>query len=1189
MQTEEQDGQYLERTWENASLFPHISQQGQQDNWTIPLEQFWRDESSVPVNDVQDVYKSLPVTPTVAHMPDRPPLFALPTLTTPTVSGDSMPPAPPETQQPISHEGVTGEMPAQPTTGTDTSPNASIASDRDASNNIVEQAMARLNDAARRISAVEKRKSRHSPKASRLSPYRDISGEIQRHSTPMPVSPSTPNGYTSQATGSRFLEMWPWLADMEENEQDVWANHTDPLIRRHFPDSAETARLEEEDVRRARAEGFRVSLGRGRVRTRRLRFLFACLAVLAIAVLLVDVALVSFALARPHHATPVVSGLPTLTITAAGQQGNQVKYGQNITMHLRHFSPSSKVWMTHDVEEPVLLGGGTSLILVDAAGSADITTVIDPSSWNPGFHTIDAEDVVSHYTANAMLQITGSGATRPSHLLIKTTSLDFGAGIQGSNTIQPLTLSNTGSGAINWAASSDQPWLILTPNQGTFSSNETLEIAVQRGTLTPKDYTGKITFSSNVGSSITVSVQMTVNPIPPNAGPVLMITPAVLSFTAQDLGANPTGQELVVGNPGTKPLSWSLSNSGLTQSANQSQILNDIAIPTSNWLSISPASGTVLPGTTGILQVNVNSQNLLPGTYIDTVVFSGGANALNNTQSVSISLTILPQCGLTLSTGAMSFTSVANQSDSTVQALNLSTTSACGAISWHASSSANWLQLTPTSGQANATTSSVISVSVNASGMSAGTYPGTITVMAGTSTQSVLVSLQVQPPPPPGAPVMSASPLTMTFTAIAGQSKSDGQVVVISNTGQSMLQWHTQVSLLSNSWLGASPTGGTIAPGQTAQVLVTVNPATANLTPGDYNGQVTIIGTDTSVNQNAASGSPQNIAVLLHVLPPCGLQAPSSSALAFTVMQGGTSATAQPVTFTASGNCNWPVNWQASLSSHALWLTLSSLSGVVSASGQVATLSVNVNTSGLAPGTYTTQISLAASDSTPVAAQGSPEVISVTLTIQQPCQLQVSTNALTFSTTTGQTSDAQSVAFSETGTCASPVSWSVSADAGSAAWLVLSPSSGSDTGSGSSVAVSVNAGSLAPGTYKGTITLTASGAGGAAMQGSPFTISVNATVTGFSVSGVVNACATSACSTPLPLVGASVSLLNASGTPVATAVTGAGGAYSLANVPAGTYTVSVSGTDTSGTHYIGTAPVTVTGNTQNVTVSVLPG
>ncbi len=121
--------------------------------------------------------------------------------------------------------------------------------------------------------------------------------------------------------------------------------------------------------------------------------------------------------------------------------------------------------------------------------------------------------------------------------------------------------------------------------------------------------------------------------------------------------------------------------------------------------------------------------------------------------------------------------------------------------------------------------------------------------------------------------------------------------------------------------------------------------------------------------------------------------------------------------------------------------------------------------------------------------------------------------------------------------------------------------------------------SLVPGTYTGHITIAATDSTVAAVVGSPQTIAVTLTVTGFTVSGSVVVCSGPAptCTTSQPLPGATVTLMRGS-TTVATATADAAGNYSFANVALGIYTLSASGTDSNGTH-TGSAAITVLGNT----------
>jgi hypothetical protein len=771
-------------------------------------------------------------------------------------------------------------------------------------------------------------------------------------------------------------------------------------------------------------------------------------------------------------------------------------------------------------------------------------------------------------------------------LIVLTAELDFGAAVKGANSIQPLTLENSGSGVINWSASSDQPWLMLTPTQGMFSDSQTIAVGIERPlAFGPKEYTGKITFSSNVGKA-SVMVKMEVRALPANV-PVLVVTPPVLSFMALDGGADPPFQQLAVSNPGSQPLPWSLTNEAPTVLASQ----NTLYPPqngSTNWLTLNRTSGVVVPGSTTIITVMVHSRNLLPGTYINTLVFSAGQGTVDTPENVSISLTIQPRCGVTLSTGSMSFTTVAGQNNSSNQVLNLAATASCGSnpIVWQANSSASWLTLTPTSGQLKGSATTSSTVGVNALGMKPGTYSAMISVVAGQNTQSVLVLLTVQAPPPASAPILSASPLVLNFSTTQGQPSPPGQVVTISNTGQSTLQWHTMVNQLVLSWLGASPTGGAIPPGGTGQV--TVNVDTSGLIPGTYVGQVILSGTDANNPAITAGGSPQTVTVNLLVLPTCTLAQPSSSALAFSGTQGGAAPAAQSVAITASGNCGWPLGWTATLSRPSPWLTISPLAGSFAASGQSVTLTIAPSIAGLTPGTYTTQLTIAVTGSS-IPVQGSPQTIALVVTVLQRCTLQLSSSSLSLSVPQGQTSSAgQLLKLSEAGKCARPVAWTATGDANSASWLVLPTTSGTDNGNGSSIRINADATALSPGQYTGTITISASGNGDAAVQGSPQTVSISLVVTGFTVSGLVNACADSTCATPKALAGAAVSLVNSSGAVVATVSADSSASYTFNNVALGTYTLSASGADSSGVHYTSSTLLTVAGNAQNVIINTVP-
>ena len=1068
--------------------------------------------------------------------------------------------------------------------------------------NVVDYAVQKLNEAAQSIAQVEQG-NRRQPRASRLSPIRDISADIQRHSTPLPqikedkqdkreVFESHPSNDAAASSfaqdggkevdlGKRIPDLWPWLqqdSDPDESESDSWSDRTDPLMARQFPNSSEIARIEEEDLRRAMAEGLITLplLPRSVHPTRRrMHMIFGLLVILAVIALVMDGILVSVAFIHPRHQLNLLNGPPSLTLSS-----NVAGIGQTVILHIHHFSASTNVYLTHDIQEAVQLTTGSAFIGVGANGSADVTMFVD-NSWTPGFHTIEAEDVATRYTASATLQITGAGPTRPSHLLIDTTALDLGVDYQGANTIQSLILHNSGGGSITWSASSNQSWLLLSPPQGMFSASQTIAVAGERANLKAGDYKGTITFSSNVGSLEWVQVHMAVRPLPANPGPVLEVIPPVLSFTALDGAADPAAQTLMISNPGSQRLNWSITGNNTVPLANQGMLLFAFDAK-SSWLSTDQTAGVVVPHSTTLIHVYIQSRALLPGVYTDILSLSAGHGVYNSPQTVSVSLTIQPRCGLTVSAGNMAFTAVSGQSNPSDQTLGLTATSSCaGVINWKAVSMTNWLSLTPTSGQLKGSAGTVTAVGVNASMLKPGTYYGYISITVAQSTQTIMVQLIVQVPPSPTAPVMGATPLSLNFSTTQGMANPPGQVVTITNTGKSQLNWHTTVNPLASSWLGALPSGGSIAPGQTGQV--TVNIYTANLTPNTYIGQVVLIGSD---SKNApAPGSPQTITVNLLLLPPCVLQPPSLSAVAFSATQGGSSPGPQTDSITASGNCAWPMNWHASVTSPANWLTLTPSSGSLAASGQSVPVTVAANIAGLNAGTYSTQVSISATDGSNAPARGSPQVFTVTLTVLPLCQLQVGPLSLSYTVGQGQSSSAQNFSLSETGNCAFPVTWQANGDAGSSGWLVVGPPS---SGAGSAtVPVRVNAQSLSPGSYTGTITVSATGNGGAIVQNSPQMVSVTLTVTDYTFNGSVIACSDSNCTSSKALPGASLSLLNTATNQIINLSADGSGNFSFSNLALDPYTLIVTGSDGT-TNYLGTVSFTLTGDKLGFSVDVYP-
>ncbi|HXX73501.1 MAG TPA: BACON domain-containing carbohydrate-binding protein [Nitrospiraceae bacterium] len=270
----------------------------------------------------------------------------------------------------------------------------------------------------------------------------------------------------------------------------------------------------------------------------------------------------------------------------------------------------------------------------------------------------------------------------------------------------------------------------------------------------------------------------------------------------------------------------------------------------------------------------------------------------------------------------------------------------------------------------------------------------------------------------------------------------------------------------------------------------------------------------------------------------------SPSALSFQATQGGANPSSQVVSvFKSSSHM---VLW----SSHdsANWVSVSPTMGMIGRSTQ---LSVSVNAAGLATGTYAATVKI-------TTATGGHIAVPVTLTVTAaslPPAISASPASLSFTAQQGSGNPVtQTLSISNTGS--GTLSWNAS---DSAAWLTLSPASG--TGNGT-VAVSATPGTLAAGSYSSTVTLSATGA-------APVTVPVSLTVTAAAVP---------------PSIGASPTTFSFTATQGA-----ANPATQLLNITnPGTGTLSWSITDNanwlaltpaSGATTTGTSPVTVSVNT----------
>ncbi len=261
---------------------------------------------------------------------------------------------------------------------------------------------------------------------------------------------------------------------------------------------------------------------------------------------------------------------------------------------------------------------------------------------------------------------------------------------------------------------------------------------------------------------------------------------------------------------------------------------------------------------------STETQSLSVSSWTDTSItaqlpasFTGLVNiavlGVNGNDAINAMVAAPP--GITVSSQSLQFSAAGSQ---TVQITN----SGNGTLAWTAGASDSWLSVSPASG----TAPSALTVSVSTTGLTAGTYTGSVQIAATgayNTPLSISVSLTVAAPPAS----LVVSPQTLSYQYTFGGAVPVAQGISITNGGGGSFSWTASTS---DYWLSVSAASGT-AP---ASVSVSVDPS--NLAAGTYNGSV-------QISSAGVAGSPATVAVTLTVQgnPPAGTIAGITNAGSF--------------------------------------------------------------------------------------------------------------------------------------------------------------------------------------------------------------------------------------------------------------------------------------------------------------------
>ncbi len=512
-----------------------------------------------------------------------------------------------------------------------------------------------------------------------------------------------------------------------------------------------------------------------------------------------------------------------------------------------------------------------------------------------------------------------------------------------------------------------------------------------------------------------------------------------------------------------------------------------------------------------------------PGTQTATITASVPASALNCanpvggfcTQSQTFTVNVTAQPVISLGTnpnfvnGGLLFNEIIGGGGTTPNQLtqNITVAVSGGSATFTATATdlncTNCITVPPgpytatNPGTAKVNAAAQVPVTVNLSGLAPGTYFGTITLAAqapAIGTVTVPVTLVVAAQPTIGLTNTSVT-LKHTLNVTNAATNTVAESVTATNTLNQPYPFTASVDA-GASWLLINGSNTTPATGNTpGNFTIGYNPA--GLTPGTYNGSITV--SVPNAIGNPASGSTSKINVTLTVAAVPLLQA---QGVALSGVTGG-AAVSSTINVTSSGHANGDeIAYTISSSSvPAGWLTATAVGGN---STTPSAITVTATPGNLAPGTYNGTVTL-----TPTNAQLSPITLNILFNVVAPTavvMLPGGAQSANFTVTNSNPASASApitLSLSNSVTPSSTVSFTASASP-SANWLSLNGGAGPVTGTTPAtitLALTPTAATLAPGNYSGLVTINFTGSANSTAT-IPVTLTVNPQPTcNFSFSG----------------------------------------------------------------------------------------
>jgi hypothetical protein len=665
-----------------------------------------------------------------------------------------------------------------------------------------------------------------------------------------------------------------------------------------------------------------------------------------------------------------------------------------------------------------------------------VEVIVTAGSLAAGTYT--GQVVITNFANNSInmtipvtLTVAASGATSFDDMPGK---LSFSFKTGGNATPQPVEIRNAGSGTLNWALTKSTAdggnWLTATSSSGTAPSTVTIGIAKNNlpgGGAVAGTFVGQLSFTTS-GDSVTIPVAVTVG-----SSVITQVNP--LYFTMPFAGANPLPQ---------------IVNIALVDNSTMRYNASVVTAKGGNWLSIAP-SGSGCCFTPLANSISVNAATLAAGAYTGEVIITEFANP-GRAMVVPVTLTVVGSGAFFGDLpGQLSYSVKTNGTTATAQTVQVAN-GGSGTLNWTAATSTadggTWLSATPASGAAP----SAVSVGVNVSqlpggGAVPGEYLGQVVFQTTGDTVTIPVTVTVGP-----AALMQLNPIS--FTMPFGGANALPQILNVATIDNSTIRFNASVATAKGgNWLSISPSGSGCCFTPLAITASVINAST--LAAGSYTGEIIF-------TEFANPGRSMVVPVNLTILSTGAFFDTLPGQMSFSLKTGATTAAPQVLQIRngGSGTLNWTL--AATTGDGGTWLKSSAPSGTAPATINISIDVTQLPGGGAVAGTFVGELNLLTA--------GDTTTIPVTVTVGTAAFTQA--QPISFTMPFGGANPLPQVVTVAT-TDNSTIRFNASvATSNGGNWLSISP-----TGSGCcftplAVTASVNASSLAAGSYTGEIILT---------------------------------------------------------------------------------------------------------------------